>query len=152
MGQLELVFSPQGLRQVIISPHTGNGRPGGQTPWPSWQSEVIQALRDYFAGRVQNFAHLRLDLAGTPFQLRVWQELRQIPLGSTASYGELARHLGLLKGARAVGGALRANPLPIIIPCHRIISADGSLGGFSTGLHVKRWLLDHEQAIRRHRR
>jgi len=149
MGRLEVVFSPQGVQQVIISPKTDNISPSGQGSWNNWKTEVIQGLRDYFAGRLQNFDHLRLDLQGTPFQLRVWEAVRRVPFGATVSYGELARNLGLRKGARAIGGALRANPLPILIPCHRIISADGSLCGFSASLNRKRWLLDHEQSVRR---
>ncbi|MDD3580176.1 MAG: methylated-DNA--[protein]-cysteine S-methyltransferase [Desulfobacca sp.] len=147
LGRIGLVFSPQGLRQLLIYPDTDNISTGGPEPAPIWKTEVVQALRDYFAGRAHNFDQLKLDLQGTPFQLRVWAALRLIPFGATVSYGELACHLGLPKAARAVGGALRANPLPIIIPCHRVISADGSLGGFSAGLQVKRWLLEHEQVI-----
>jgi methylated-DNA-[protein]-cysteine S-methyltransferase len=104
-------------------------------------------LTDYFAGRPTDFSSLSLDPRGTAFQLKVWQELRQIPRGSAISYRELARRVGSPKGYRAVGQANAANPLPLIIPCHRVIAADGSLGGYSSGLDRKSWLLEHEGAM-----
>jgi methylated-DNA-[protein]-cysteine S-methyltransferase len=100
-------------------------------------------LARYFAGSA-DFHTLTLDLHGTPFQLRVWQELRRIPWGATISYRELARRVGRPQAFRAVGQANGANPIPIIIPCHRVIAANGSLGGYSSGLERKRWLLKHE--------
>ncbi|MEJ5330966.1 MAG: methylated-DNA--[protein]-cysteine S-methyltransferase [Desulfobaccales bacterium] len=111
---------------------------------PPWLSQALDLLTGYFAGRHPDFSSLPLDLAGTPFQHQVWQELQKIPPGQTLSYGELARRLGKPTAARAVGQALKANPLPLIIPCHRVIAADGSIGGFSAGLTRKRWLLAHE--------
>ena len=99
-----------------------------------------------FAGVPTDFAALTLDPRGTPFQLRVWQELRRIPWGQTISYGELARRVGNPKASRAVGQANAVNPIPLIIPCHRVIAADGSLGGYSSGPDRKRWLLRHEGA------
>ena len=105
-------------------------------------------LADYFAGVPTDFAALPLDPHGTPFQIRVWQELRRIPYGSTISYAELARRAGKPKAFRAVGQANAVNPLPLIIPCHRVINADGSLGGYSSGAERKSWLLRHEGAWR----
>ena len=111
---------------------------------------LVQAVRRelsaYFAGVPTDFAALILDPRGTPFQLRVWQELRRIPWGQTISYGELARRLGNPKASRAVGQANAVNPIPLIIPCHRVIAGDGSLGGYSSGLDRKLWLLRHEGA------
>jgi methylated-DNA-[protein]-cysteine S-methyltransferase len=107
---------------------------------------VRRELSAYFAGAPTDFASLTLDPRGTPFQLRVWQELRRIPWGQTISYGELARRVGNPKASRAVGQANAVNPIPLIVPCHRVIAADGSLGGYSSGLDRKRWLLDHEGA------
>ena len=107
---------------------------------------VRRELAAYFAGVPTDFAALTLDPRGTPFQLRVWQELRRIPWGQTISYGELARRVGNPKASRAVGQANAVNPIPLIIPCHRVIAADGSLGGYSSGLDRKRWLLRHEGA------
>ena len=98
-------------------------------------------MEDYFAGKPVNFEALPLDPQGSPFHLRVWQELRRVPSGATVSYQELARRLGNPKAARAVGQACGANPIPLIVPCHRVIAADGSLGGYSSGLPRKRWFL-----------
>jgi methylated-DNA-[protein]-cysteine S-methyltransferase len=105
--------------------------------------KVLDALERYFAGTLREFA---LDLApeGTPFQLRVWDELRRIPYGTTISYAELAQRLGDPKAVRAVGGANGANPIAIVVPCHRVIGADGTLTGYGGGLDKKRALLEHE--------
>ncbi len=107
---------------------------------------AIMQLREYFAGTRRRF-ELALAPRGTPFQLAVWQVLRAIPYGQTVSYGEIARGLGRRpEAARAVGLANGANPLPIIVPCHRVIGADGSLTGFGGGLPIKRALLQLEGA------
>jgi len=111
---------------------------------PPWLGRAVALLTDYFAGRPADFSSLPLDPAGTPFQQRVWQELRRLPPGQTVSYGELASRVGKPKGARAVGQALKRNPLPILIPCHRVLAARGQLGGYSSGLERKLWLLRHE--------
>lgn len=97
-------------------------------------------LAEYFAGKRRKFT-VPLDLQGTPFQLQVWQTLRRIPFGKAVSYGEEARMLGKPKAARAVGSANGRNPIPIIVPCHRVVAGDGSLGGYSAGLPMKRKLL-----------
>jgi methylated-DNA-[protein]-cysteine S-methyltransferase len=119
---------------------------------PGWERNdsalrpAREQLAAYFAGERFHF-DLLLDLAGTPFQKRVWQELLQIPYGATISYVELARRVGQPKAARAVGSANGRNPIAIVIPCHRVIAADGSLGGYGGGLDRKKWLLDHEAAV-----
>ena len=106
----------------------------------------VQAqLMEYFCGARRSF-DLPTAPEGTSFQLRVWQALAAIPYGETVSYGELARRLGLSRGARAVGLANGANPLPIVVPCHRVIGADGTLTGFGGGLRIKRALLALEGA------
>lgn len=105
---------------------------------------VILQLGEYFAGKRRRF-DLRLSPRGTEFQLRVWQALREIPYGDTISYGELARRIGKPSASRAVGLANGANPLPIIVPCHRVIGANGSLTGFGGGLPIKRKLLALEE-------
>lgn len=92
--------------------------------------ETKKQLKAYFNGNLRQF-DLPLQLTGTPFQLKVWDQLRQIPYGTVISYGELARRTGQPGASRAVGGANRRNPIPIIVPCHRVIAADGSLGGYS---------------------
>ena len=104
---------------------------------------VREQLDAYFAGELEAF-DLPLALDGTPFQLRVWEELARIPFAETISYKELALRLGGLKLVRAVGLANGRNPVSIVIPCHRVIGADGSLVGYGGGLERKRWLIEHE--------
>ncbi len=106
-------------------------------------ARAIRQLRDYFAGGLKRF-DLPLAPAGTEFQRKVWSALGQIPYGETRSYGELAREVGNGKASRAVGAANGRNPIPVIIPCHRVIGKDGSLTGFGGGLDVKRRLLELE--------
>jgi len=100
-------------------------------------------LSEYFAGNRQAF-ELEIAPKGTPFQQRVWQELGKIPFGRTTSYGEIAERIGNSKASRAIGMANGKNPIPIIIPCHRVIGKDGSLTGFGGGLEVKKHLLKLE--------
>jgi len=107
----------------------------------SWFNDLIQRLSAYFSGDEVTFPD-ELDLSGTtPFQRRVWEAARLIPYGETRSYAWVARWVGKPEAARAVGQALARNPLPVIIPCHRVIASDGKLGGFSDGLGMKRRLL-----------
>lgn len=107
--------------------------------------ETERQLAEYFAGTRREF-DLPLAAAGTEFQLAAWQALQAIPYGRTISYGELARRIGRPRAVRAVGAANGANPIPIVIPCHRVIGADGRLTGFGGGLPVKRRLLELEGA------
>ena len=119
----------------------------------SGSNEVIEQTRqwldDYFAGRTADISALALAPRGASFELRVWEALRAIPPGHTASYGEIARQVGSPGAARAVGMANGANPIAIIVPCHRVIGANGSLTGYGGGLDRKTWLLDHERRWRR---
>ena len=154
-GPLFLTFTAAGLASLEFydEPATLTDDPA---PDPDLLPEAIvtyiteakKELTHYFASPPTDFHSLTLDLQGTPFQLRVWQELCRIPLGSTIPYGELARRVGHPKAARAVGQAVGANPIAIIIPCHRVIAAHGSLGGYSGGLPRKRWLLEHEGVLK----
>ena len=107
-------------------------------------AEAVRQLREYFAGERTEF-DLPLAPRGTEFQRSVWRQLRGIPYGETISYGELARRVGNPKASRAVGSANGKNPLPIVIPCHRVIAGDGTLGGFGGGLPTKQTLLALEQ-------
>lgn len=100
----------------------------------------VNELNAYFSGRLQTFT-LPLAPQGTPFQLRVWEQLKQIPYGQTLTYGELAARIGSPRGARAVGMACHSNPIPILIPCHRVVGKNGSLTGFAGGLELKEKLL-----------
>jgi len=108
--------------------------------------EARAQLEAYFAGRLRQFS-LPLDLRGSPFQVQVWRRLADIPYGETITYGELARALGKPGGMRAVGAASGANPLPIVLPCHRVVASGGKLGGFGGGLDAKRTLLVLEQRL-----
>jgi O-6-methylguanine DNA methyltransferase len=105
---------------------------------------ALDQLKEYFAGTRKNFT-LPLDLRGTPFQKQVWAALGQVPYGQTCSYGEIASRIGKPGSARAVGMANHNNPIPIVIPCHRIIGADGSLTGYGAGIHIKEKLLNLEK-------
>jgi methylated-DNA-[protein]-cysteine S-methyltransferase len=121
------------------------------TPTGDWVQNATQGplpaatrqLKEYFAGTRREF-DLPLNMQGTEFQRRVWGELRKIPFGTTRSYGQLAKRIDNPNGSRAVGLANGRNPIAIIVPCHRVIGADGSLTGFGGGLDRKEWLLTHE--------
>jgi methylated-DNA-[protein]-cysteine S-methyltransferase len=106
--------------------------------------EAVRQISDYLEGRRQGFS-LRIEPAGTDFQRRVWRELSRIPYGETVSYAELARRAGKEKAVRAVGTANGKNPLCLVIPCHRVIASDGTLGGYSGGLERKKLLLAMER-------
>lgn len=110
-------------------------------------TQAIRQLREYFAGQRQEFV-LPLDLQGTPLQKSVWRNLLDIPYGKTLTYGEVARRVGTPNAARAVGAACGANPVWLVVPCHRVIGSDGSLHGYGGGLWRKEFLLKHEGALR----
>lgn len=146
VGRLLLVGTGQALVRVHFQAGPHALRPGED--WRPAAAPFAQArtqLEEYFNGTRRSF-ELSLAPAGTPFQLAVWRALSAIPYGETVSYGEIARRLGLEAGARAVGLANGANPLPILVPCHRVIGADGTLTGFGGGLQIKRSLLALEGA------
>ncbi len=108
---------------------------------------VVTSLRAYFCGSVEALGKIPVDPGGTPFQRSVWFALRNVKAGETSAYGDVARRIGCFKAARAVGAASGANPIWIVIPCHRLIGANGALGGYAGGIARKRWLLRHEGAI-----
>ena len=108
---------------------------------------VREQLRAYFAGKLQEF-ELSLAGEGTAFQRQVWRALCKIPFGETESYGGLAKRIGNANASRAVGLANGKNPIGIIVPCHRVVGADGSLTGYGGGLERKQWLLEHERRYR----
>jgi methylated-DNA-[protein]-cysteine S-methyltransferase len=147
IGKLLLARDDRGLRRISFP---GERQFSGVAP--DWEradepfADTIAQLDLYFAGRLRRFD---LDLApeGTPFQRDVWSALVEIPYGRTISYSELARRVGRPAATRAVGAANGRNPLPIVVPCHRVIGADGSLTGFGGGLPIKRRLLDLEAGI-----
>lgn len=108
---------------------------------------AAKALHRYFAGDLAALDEIHVDTAGTDFQQEVWRALRRIPAGATWSYARLAREIGRPAAVRAVAAANGANPVSIVVPCHRVIGADGSLTGYGGGLERKRWLLVHEGAL-----
>ena len=143
VGPLTISVNAQGeLIGIDLS-----GNPGTGQEQPTRCVEPVRQLNEYFAGERKRF-DLPLAMTGSTFQRLVWSALVDIPFGESLSYGELARRLGRPKAARAVGQANGANPIPIVVPCHRVIAGDGGMGGFSGGLATKRWLLRHEDGQR----
>jgi methylated-DNA-[protein]-cysteine S-methyltransferase len=153
IGPLTLIGGASGLRQICFP-----GRSPGLAPQDhdaSALAEVVEQLDEYFAGQRTAFA-VDLDLAGGAFRQRVWSAVRRVPYGQTTSYGDVARHLDLADGdpivpgsrhasaAQKVGWAIAANPIPIVVPCHRVIAADGALTGYLGDLRRKQALLDFE--------
>jgi O-6-methylguanine DNA methyltransferase len=110
---------------------------------PQPLASAIDCLNRYFAGEPENLAQ-PLDFQGSRFQMQVWSTLRQIPVGKVATYGDIAARIGRPRGARAVGQACGRNPIVLFIPCHRVVAANGGLGGFGSGLSIKEALLKHE--------
>jgi methylated-DNA-[protein]-cysteine S-methyltransferase len=145
IGPLLLAADDGGLREIRFV----NGRHPAQ-PESTWKedraphNETISQLHAYFAGELENF-DLQLAPEGTPFQLGVWRSLCDIPYGETISYGELAGRIGNPKASRAVGLANGSNPIPIVIPCHRVIGSNGKLTGYGGGLPIKEKLLALER-------
>ncbi len=147
VGRLLLALDGQGLRHIDFE--TGRRPTPIGVDWERGAGALHEArtqLKAYFAGRLTQF-DLPLAPHGTDFQQQVWLELLRIPYAATMSYGEIARRLGDPTASRAVGAANGRNPLPIVVPCHRVVGADGSLTGYAGGLQRKRWLLDHEATV-----
>lgn len=138
-----LLLAGDGIALSRVGFPSGKGRVAPHDDWQRADDAFVEARRQltaYFAGELRDF-DLTLMPEGTPFQLSVWQALTSIPYGVTISYGELALRLGRPGSSRAVGAANGANPIPIIVPCHRVIGANGSLTGFGGGIETKRHLL-----------
>ena len=144
IGELTLVARDGAL----VGVHFPSGAPpaGSREATEPVLEAAAEQLREYFAGERTDF-DLPLELDGTAFQQEAWRALADIPYGETVSYGEQARRLGRPDAVRAVGAANGANPIAIVLPCHRVIGADGSLTGFGGGLGTKRFLLEHEGAL-----
>jgi len=146
VGPLLIVGDEAVLRQVWFAKGRSEKRP--ESSWKLNRKmfvRVVEQLRAYFAGELQEF-DLKLEMRGTAFQRSCWEALRRIPYGQTISYLQLAEKIGNPKAVRAVGLANGANPIPIIVPCHRVIGSDGSLTGFGGGMENKRKLLELESA------
>lgn len=151
IGVIQLLGTAQGLTGLYMEKHRH-----GPEDTAGWErnDELFKTARaqltDYFAGKLTDFSVPidRENLGGTAFQRQVWTELEKIPFGVTISYGELAARIGNPKAVRAVGLANGQNPISIIVPCHRVIGANGTLTGYGGGLERKRWLLDLESGTR----
>ena len=157
LGELVLTASDTALKGVFFPVRRNRSAPEEQSGWveddgrglaSALLARVRRQLTEYFEGTRTTF-DLPLDAAGSAFERRVWDLLRTVPYGATTSYGELARRLGDPRATRAVGAANGKNPIPIIVPCHRVVGARGELTGFGGGLDRKRWLLEHEGALLR---
>jgi methylated-DNA-[protein]-cysteine S-methyltransferase len=118
----------------------------GDEEWVPGHSDAADAMARYLAGDIGAIDALEVDAGGSAFQARVWDELRRIPAGTTCSYADIARALGQPTATRAVGTANGRNPVSVVVPCHRVVRADGALGGYGGGLDRKTWLLAHEGA------
>jgi len=153
IGQIGVACSQKGLREVTLpngqslaARREGSAESGGSSaasrsdPQATLARRALAEIAEFLEGRRRKF-NVPLDLQGTPFQLQVWEALLRIPYGETRSYGEIARAVGRPKAARAVGMANGSNPVAIIVPCHRVIASDGSLGGYGGGLALKSRLL-----------
>jgi methylated-DNA-[protein]-cysteine S-methyltransferase len=144
LGPLTLIGGPAGLAGVRFP---GKGPALREADHdPDALADAAHQLEEYFTGRRRSF-ELRLDLRGTPFQRAVWDQLQALPYGTTVSYGELARRIERPDRVRAVGGAVGRTPVPIIVPCHRVIGSDGSLTGYGGGIHRKAALLSLESSV-----
>ncbi len=147
-GLLTVVASHRGVRYITFAEDAHPKSYVGMDVHDDSEHPVVASalmqLREYFAGDRTSF-DLPLDLQGTEFQVDAWNALAKIPFGSTVSYAQQAASIGRPKATRAIGSANGRNPVVIVLPCHRVVGADGSLTGFGGGLHVKSWLLDLEK-------
>lgn len=150
LGQFGVVTAPVSLavttRDEVVCTIDLHGT-ADRGPKTSFEWQVALEITEYFDGQRRTL-DFPIDLHGTPFQMEVWTALQNIPYGSTVTYGELAAGLGKPFGARAVGSASGRNPIPIVVPCHRVIAVGGKLGGYGGGLTLKRQLLDLEAGQR----
>ncbi|MBY0246373.1 MAG: methylated-DNA--[protein]-cysteine S-methyltransferase [Nitrospiraceae bacterium] len=160
IGNMQAIASARGLCALeFVTPSRQQLLMARLSRWFSterieWRSHSViddakRWLQFYFNGRFNELFELMVDLRGTPFELRVWKELRHIKIGRTISYSELATLIGKPKGSRAVGGASRRNPMSLIIPCHRVIGVGGRLTGYGGGVGQKQYLIEHEIPTKR---
>jgi methylated-DNA-[protein]-cysteine S-methyltransferase len=143
VGPLTVEAADEGVFGISFGAR-GQPHPGISARARAHLDAAEQALAQYFAGHAPQLP--ALDLRGTEFQRRVWTALLHIPWGEVRTYGDVGKEIGLPGGARAVGGANHDNPVAILVPCHRVVTAGGGLGGYGGGLERKRWLLAHEAA------
>lgn len=145
-GPLRLALDDEGLARVSFIESDGSALPDGWRQDKAALTPFVAQFAAYFAGELHTF-DLPLSVHGTAFQCQVWQALARIPYGQTRSYGQHAAMLGRPTAVRAVGAANGRNPLPIVLPCHRVIGANGQLTGYAGGIERKRWLLAHEARV-----
>lgn len=143
LGNAEIIGNVNGISKI----HILDKYIEITTEFPKDLKQAVEQLQDYFDGKRTTFS-FKINPTGTEFQKKVWQQLLKIPYGKTYSYLELSKKLGDVKAIRAVATANGKNPLWIVIPCHRVIGADGSLTGYAGGLWRKKWLLDHENPVK----
>jgi methylated-DNA-[protein]-cysteine S-methyltransferase len=152
VGDLRIIASDAGVREIRMQLPDHRSAPMRATEQPDHPVlvETCRQLDEYFRGERRDFA-LPLDVKGTDFQRTVWNALTEIPYGETASYGDVAEQIGRPGAARAVGGANGRNPVPIVVPCHRVIGASGAMVGYGgpgeDGIAIKRWLIRHESEV-----
>lgn len=136
LGTLYLIFSGRSLAGIsFVKPHMKKGKA---------PDDFRRDLAEYFKGRLQQFSQKTVFTEGTEFEKEVWEAIKEVPYGETRTYKWLAERVGSPSGSRAVGQALSKNPIPIVVPCHRIIESTGNIGGYSSGVDVKRRLLEME--------
>lgn len=140
LGLMQVSSDDRVVYRLEFVDHTFPFIPGKTDP----AKQIEMELKRYFAGKTLEFITPLLPM-GSPFQMDVWEELRKIPRGETRSYADIARAVGKPSAYRAVGSANGANPIAIVIPCHRVINSNGDLGGYASGLKRKEWLLNHEK-------
>ncbi|MGA8037685.1 MAG: methylated-DNA--[protein]-cysteine S-methyltransferase [Candidatus Acidiferrales bacterium] len=159
IGEMLIVIDAEGnLRTTDWTDHEDRmrhflqvhyGKEGLKLESPAARTAVTRAIDRYFHGDLKAIDAIPVKTGGTPFQQEVWRALRAIPCGSTISYGKLAQQIHRPKAVRAVGLANGSNPIGVVLPCHRVIGANGSLTGYGGGLERKQWLLEHESGTRR---
>lgn len=146
IGVLQVAASEDGVVAIVFPNETRRAydKAKGPAKAAAHLEAAVTALNEYFKGTRKDFSDLTLAPIGTDFQMSVWKALLKIPFGETKSYGDIARAIKNPKGVRAVGLANGKNPIPVIVPCHRVIGSNGTLTGFGGGLPTKKWLLAHE--------
>ena len=148
VGRLLIAWNDEGLSAIQFQ--SESQRAASEAGWQAEEEipeQIRRQLEAYFRGELHDF-DLPLSMTGTPFQLEVWKALQGIPYGSTISYAELARRIGNPQAVRAVGAANGKNPVPIVVPCHRVIGSSGKLTGYGGGLHIKEALLNLEREFK----
>jgi methylated-DNA-[protein]-cysteine S-methyltransferase len=156
IGTLTMLATPEGLCAVTFQGRAAEIRPWLERRFGEFElkhvaslPQITSPLREYFKGDLTALDRIPVDAGGTEFQQRVWTRLRKVRAGSTIAYGDLARAIERPAAVRAVAAANAHNPVPIVVPCHRVIAANGSLWGYGGGLPRKQWLLQHEGALGR---